>query len=369
MGISTGINVPPRLPQVPKGSYAISGDRVVTPENLNRTFRWGEHGMIEMKPMEDVVRSTLAPGEKSQLPQEVVQEALATDPYKYLQQQQVNESKQLETIYAQAEENLTKESQYKLEALNREYQINLEDLQRQHLGKIPEGKTRQDQQEVFEQAVEKLNTKMRLAQLKIESAIKPELDVLALKKQEDVLASQEAFKKQSIRLQTVDALIEDGTIQDPDVAQQARLRAVDINLPIGAFRPQLTPQQELQRVSQDIGRLNKALESVGSIEDVQQIQGYITQLSGRMTELLRQVYGGRYDEELKGTNRLKKAMANTVIPATGRTPSTIGTAINKEKTKTQKTTGRVRMVSPDGVTGTVAANEVTKYQQQGYRRI
>lgn len=322
----TGIQAPERDPFVPGRVVSPRGTGMIKDSATGEITYFGSP-TLESEP-DPVVQEQMEQAQKLQ----------AVDSNQMLEKQQIEGLTKLDTIFSQAEEQITKQRDYALQQSNEEYQIKLGGLEKQHLGPTPKGKTAQDQLDAFDQARQKLDMQMQLAQLKIEGKIKPDLDLLALEKEQRVSAIQEDFKKKSAAIQEINSLEADGTIPDPIRAQVRRLQIAGMNVSVTDLKPAITPEQELRQVSQDYTALNNLLfdpkfRKAATMEQVQEVQFAIAQIGKKQAELIPKVYGDKYAEVAEKKDKLKTDLANVIIPLTNQPVSTIGTLVSKEKEK------------------------------------
>ena len=211
--------------------------------------------------------------------------------------------------------------------------------------------------------------------------------------------------QRDFRLQTIRQLTQTGVITDPYLAKQAEYKALGIDIPITALRPEKQgpdPKETKAALIRDIGSIDKMLEryTPGKVTNwndwsLDRKAKYTDPETGEerklnpknpedkaiiddMTNLIKQQ--GKLREALHANmlaedprygqifrdqeNRRNGADIFLDRDAKG---GGIGESITNAISKQNK--GRVRVQSPGGQTGTVTENELASYIAQGFKRI
>jgi len=243
MGISLQASTrPSNVPQLHK-NYIQSGNKIVTPDNINRTFKWGEHGEIEMRPMEDMSQSTLTPGGPQpvqQLQQQPAQPEGPPDPYRMWAQQTTDAVKQQETLYQIGVAEATKKTRFKMQTLEREYDIKKDALEQEAKMAGPE------QRDNYKKRFLALDTQYTIAAERLKDKDVPDLSELEVQNQKAIMQIQETAKEKKIILDTYKRLSDTGEL-DPKESFRLQLNELGMNVTRSDMQPP-NPQQELREI-------------------------------------------------------------------------------------------------------------------------
>ena len=239
MGISTGVNTyPSTIPQP------------ISP----RTFAYGQQGTIEMKPMDIVAQSTLAPG---WTPQPAQQKAPldTSDPYAIGEYQLKQGLQQIENDFSIADTEIMRKPQYKLNELDEIYQAKLQVLQ----NKFSRQPMDVDVKEKYNTALEQLEFEHNIAVMRVQNKIQPDRDLLMQKKQQAMAELQRNAETKKIKLNTIQQLYDSGIITDPIVVKQQQLQEMGVDVPLSQLLPP-DPQQRLRELSQFITYIKEKMD-------------------------------------------------------------------------------------------------------------
>lgn len=328
---------------------ALTGVIPPPPGGVNQTFKYGQQGEITYKPNwgQPVVDGQWR-GAQPQTPE---QQLATADPREILQRQEESELSQLQEVLSQSEEALTRESKYKLSALEDEYGLKLEQLQRKYTVAVPAEK-RQEHQQRLQTELDSLNTNHEIAKRRVFGKIQPDLDALKTQGQQFMQKKQQEYQAKLFKLDVIDELERNGTIVDPQAAQQERLQVAGISLPITGLRePRMNLDLELTRTSSIISALEKRIEQpfhfnpiTGQMEqeDVDRLtemkQQYIMYRDEFLLPQLMPQYREIYQRAKLGTAAERARRGKTpTLPATGEPIQTVGTIVEQAKPKFQST--------------------------------
>jgi len=299
-----------------------------------RTFAYGEQGTIEMKPMDVVSQSTLAPGGPQQT--QPTQEPISTipDPYKMWELEQKRNLDQVEKVYQMGVIETTKKTQFKLQSLNEEYAIKKESLEKEMQMAGPE------QKEKYNARFLALDTQYAIATKRLQNKDNPDLFELDSKKQQIVAQIQEEATKKKIALDTIKRLVDTGVITDPKVGLHEQLQVVGVDISLSEMRPP-DPRQQLAElnyyirliedqadVTKDVTKFVKTL-----LSPEQQAQ--LDELKAKRNKILVQLN----PEVASIVNRPKLSTANRDIMENK--GGTIGTMMEKEMPLRSRGTGTI----------------------------
>ena len=316
----------------------------------NMTRPWGERGSITYRPNwgQPIVDGQWRGAQARQ--DLALQRPPTTDPREIIQQQHAQKLEMLQDHMARTQEELTRDSKYKLKALDREFDLKVEQLRARHFGPpLKEGETRQDREQAFNSALTDLRYNTELAKQRISDKIKPTLDALELERQTAAAQIQRDFEDRQLEIRRIDALQEKGVIKDPAVADRERFEIAGIKFSTADLRPpQADPYREMRRIDTLIQGLDEQIEELakpfilGETDaeaaarktDMQALVQQRNMLKDyKEKQLLPQIFP-QFAEMFRRTGRIRSA-TTPVLPATGEPVGTIGTAVKKELEKTQ----------------------------------
>jgi len=357
----------------------------------NMTHPTGGGGSVTYKPNwgQPIIDGQWRGAQAAQDPE--IQRLATTDPREIVQQQQKQALSQLEADVAAKTQEATRDAQHKLRQLAQERDVKFRHLQNKHLGPgADKAKTPEERMKLFHDAVADLDEKMELAKLRIDGSVQPDLDEIGAQKQQIAAQIQRDFENGQLQLNLYDKLAEDGFL-DPTIAKYLKLKTAGVDIPLSDVRVsteagrrnQLYRQlQQSRSISNEIAQQIEELGTEYSFDNLDETDAERKLRVKRQQELV--VDRSRVEETIKQilselnpkrdfgkVGQLNKAHAS-VLPATGEPVGTVGTAVKGEleKQSGSKTTGgRVSVISPDGVKGTVPAEELQQHLAQGFRRI
>ena len=213
------------------------------PQVNPRTFDWGQRGTIEMKPMDVVAQSTLAPG-GPQPAQQVTQPEGPPDPYQMWEQQTTDAIKQQETLYQMGVAEATKKTRFKMQTLEREYGIKKDALEREAKMVGPE------QRDNYNKRFLALDTQYTIAAERLQDKDAPDLSELEAQNQKAMMQIQETAKEKKITLDIYKRLGDTGEL-DPKESLRLQLNELGLNVTRSDMQPP-NPQQRLRELGQFI---------------------------------------------------------------------------------------------------------------------
>ena len=313
-----------------------------------------------------------------------IQQEQQSDPFGILDGQYQEAVKNTDMEFGQVQEEMLRKTRYELQKLSEKYQQErsyIEGLQ------VPADQKRQK--------LLQLNNKYELAAITARSKVKPDTDALNMQKQQMVTQLQQEYQQKQRDLRLVQQLVDEGIIKDPDEALQKQYAMVGINFSVGAYREptyeELVKEQML--VDYKVGELETALETATGREREGILLG-IADLKQQRARLMG-VQAPEYAENFEKANRLSNFGLQMQA---GRKPGTLAEGIWQQKQKKTRTvinqwrgfspgttwqipekkqktgkgktpTGKIKVISPSGQTGTISAENWKEAEAAGYRRV
>lgn len=277
------------------------------------------------------------------------------DPREMLARDYNKNLQMLDADFATRIQEATKRGQYDLRQLLAERDVRFRHLQDKHLGAgVDKAKTSEERMKLFHDAVADLDKQMELAKLRIEGKVQPDLDEIDAQKNEALQQLQADFDARQIRMSTIDLLAEKGVIQDPAVAAREKYEVAGYRLSTTDLRPpQADPYREMMRIDTFVRGLDKQIEELAKpfqfgeteAEAAQRsrdlkalIQQRDTLKNYKEQQLLPQVFP-QHADIFRRSGPLRKATA-PVVPVTGESVGTVGTAVKAELGKQSKQSGQ-----------------------------
>lgn len=359
MGISTQIGTQPSL--IPEPDPFVPG-QVVSPRGTGM-IKDSATGKITYFGTPAVAMEQPVQPEKLEPP----------DPYIILENQLKQKSEELENEFAISEAGLLQKPKNRVATLEKEFEIQYQELNRKYLNPVA-GETVEDQQKrktQYNDALASLRTQKQIAAMRIMDKVQPEHDMLMQKKQQAAMEIQRQSENIKVALDTIKKLGDAGQLEPTAVLQQ-QLQEIGIEIPLSQLKPP-TPQQQLREIDYIIGELEDRVDmrkfvELGLSPDMQQLEVDKKQLQ-KLRLLRREKIAELFPQYAEVTNRVPLAVTDGEV-LTENKGGTIGTLLRGHGTAAKvPAKNRIRVVSPDGVTGTVGAGEIEQFLAQGYRRI
>jgi len=287
-----------------------------------------------------ILKTTMLPAQQEQ----------ETDVFGILDQQYQREMKNLDANFAQTQEEMLRETRYKLKTLFDKYKTEWNYVKKL---RIPADQKRQK--------LLQLNNKYELAMITAKSKVKPTIDVVNNQRQQTLGQLQQAYQQKQRDLRLVQKLVDDGIIQDPDAAKQRQYAMVGVSLPISAFRPprELSMEEIAERqatISFQIINLEEVVKTATG-EERNTILLQLADLKRQRIELMG-VALPEYKEAIDKSNKLTNVGLQMQA---GRKPGTLAEGIWQQKRKQIKPTVQKRHWAA-GWTMPTGKKEETKIQ-------
>jgi len=202
---------------------------------------------------------------------------------KVLQQQEDQAEQQLMTAYRDTHGQVTRDTQYKLQTLTKEYDIKKQSLEtkygRHNIHVDPETKKK------YENELLNLNTQHALSMQRITDKIQPDLDELEMQRKQNLAQIQAGFAEKQIRLRTIQDMVDKGIVQNPTVALQEQYQTLGISMPLSEFQSQeKTPKQQLSDVQTVLRMLKSEIPKKTTV-----VNGELVMAGQAPPELLQQI--------------------------------------------------------------------------------
>ena len=245
-----------------------------------------------------------------------------TDVFGILDQQYQQEMENIDSKFTQTQEEVLRETRYRLKTLSDKYQQERSYIERLQ---VPADQKRQK--------LLQLNNKYELAAITTKSKVKPEMDAYSVQRQQTLDQLQQAYQQKQRDLKMVQALFDKGVIKDPYVKIKEQYEIVGIDYPVGYFRPpkELTTQEYMMQkggIELQIGDLEEALKTATG-EERKAISLRIVELNKQLSELM-----GVQFPEYKGAIDKSNKLTNVGLQMqAGRKPGTLAEGVWQQKQK------------------------------------